>query len=119
MLVLGIVTGNIMAWIRKDQPSVPRYLSLAHEGCYQQGAMLLGLAVAAGFSTLSSGTEQLAAWLLVIAALLLFGKDFYNWSAGVDDEFKARGLGLGLGFLMGPLHTVGVVLLLVGCIQAL
>ncbi len=74
MLVLGIVTGNIMAWIRKDQPSVPRYLSLAHEGCYQQGAMLLGLAVAAGFSTLSSGTEQLAAWLLVIAALLLFAR---------------------------------------------
>ncbi len=88
MLVLGIATDNLMGWSRKDHPTVPRYLSLAHESCYQQGAMLLGLAVAAGFSTLRPGLEQLAAWLLVIAALLLFLKDFYNWSVKVDDESK-------------------------------
>ncbi|MDW3219528.1 MAG: hypothetical protein R8F63_13030 [Acidimicrobiales bacterium] len=119
MLVLGVVTGNIMAMIRMNEPTVPRYLSLAHEGCYLQGAMLLGLAVAAGLSDLSSGWENAAAWMLVVGAVLLFTKDFLNWRLGVEDEFASKGIGLTLGFLMGPLHTIGIIILTVGVLGAL
>lgn len=119
MLVLGVITGNIMAAIRMNEPEVPRYLSLAHEGCYLQGAMLLGLALAAGLSDLSSGWENAAAWMLVVGAVLLFTKDFLNWRLGVEDEFASKGVGLALGFVMGPLHTIGIIVLTVGVFGAI
>ena len=119
MLVLGLVTGNIMAMIRMNEPTVPRYLALCHEGCYLQGAMLLGLALAAGLSDLSSGWENAAAWMLVVGAVLLFLKDFLNWRLGVEDEFAAKGAGLTLGFVMGPLHSIGIAILTVGVFAAI
>lgn len=119
MLVLGLLTGNIMTMIRWNEPTVSRYLSLCHEGCYVQGAMLLGLAVAAGLSDLSSGWENAAAWMLVVGAVLLFLKDFVNWSLGVEDEFAVKGVGLALAFMMGPLHTIGLVILTVGVFAAI
>ena len=67
---------------------------------------------AAGLSDLSSGTENLAAWLLVVGAGLLFVKDLANWLLGVEDEFASRGIGLALGTIMGPVHSAGLVILL-------
>lgn len=118
LLVLGVLSGNAMAFIRKDEPQVPKYLTVAHTGAYMQAAMLLGLAFAIELSDLSSGWETLAAWMLVIGALLLFIKDIYNWLAGVADEFASRGVGLALGFLMGPLHTFGILIIGWGCLRA-
>ena len=84
-----------------------------------QGAILLGLALAAGLSDLSSGWENAAAWVLVVGAVLLFVKDFLNWRLGVEDEFATKGIGIALGSIMGILHTAGIAILTVGVFIAI
>ena len=113
----GIVTGMAMGLVRMGgAPAAPRYLTIAHEGAYMQGAMLLGVAYATNLADLGDGTLTLAAWLLAIGAGLLFVKDVLNWRMGVEDEFAEKSLGLMLGNVMTPFHSIGMVILLWGVI---
>ena len=117
MFLGGIVTGMAMGLVRMGgAPAAPRYLTIAHEGAYMQGAMLLGVAYAMNLADLGDGTLTLAAWLLAIGAGLLFVKDILNWRMGVEDEFAEKSLGLMLGNVMTPFHSIGMVILLWGVI---
>lgn len=117
MFLGGIATGMAMGLVRMGgAPAAPRYLTIAHEGAYMQGAMLLGVAYAMNLADLGEGTATLAAWLLAIGAGLLFVKDILNWRMGVQDEFAEKSLGLMLGNLMTPFHSIGIVIVLWGVI---
>jgi hypothetical protein len=83
--------------------------------------VLLGLVWAAQLSTLSSGWETVAAWLVVVSSALVAAKDILNWLTGVKDEFHeqaARRFAL-LGALAALGETVGVGIFLVGVLVAL
>ena len=118
MFLGGILTGMAMGLVRMGgAPAAPRYLTIAHEGAYMQGAMLLGVAYAMNLADLGDGAAKLAAWLLAAGAALLFVKDVINWRMGVEDEFAEKSIGLMLGNIMSPLHTVGIVLVTWGVIS--
>ena len=90
VLLYGFFLGFPMAQARMKGPEAPRQLVNVHLEALMSGAALLGLSIAAEFSTLASGWEQVAAWLLVggVAATLLGGT--LNWLMKVTDAFAAK-----------------------------
>jgi hypothetical protein len=39
---------------------------------------------------------------------LLVIKDTLNWRQGIQDEFAEQSLGLRIGMVFGPVHTIGL-----------
>lgn len=119
-LAYGVILGFAIVVVRlRGASATPRYLMAAHIGVLLHAAVLLGLVWAARLSTLGSGWEKAAAWLVVAASALIAAKDTINWLTGVRDEFteKARTAPLaGLGALAEPL---GIGILVVGVLEAL
>src|SRR3990172_3561341 len=108
-LAYRFVTGLFVYQERQQGPTASKYLMLAHVGPLMQGAMLLGLALAAILSDLPGGVETFAASLLVAAA------DTLNWRQGVQDMFAERPpLPYALSFAQGPLAFVGLAIIIVG-----
>lgn len=118
-LTYGLLLGIPMAQARMKGPAAPRLLTNVHLEALIQGAVLLGLAVAAGFSTLPSGLETTAAYLLAVACALGVAGGTTNWLQNVDDPFKAKSPGFMLQAASGPVNIVGAVLLLIGVLKAL
>lgn len=119
LLFGGFATGVAMSRIRADQPTVPRYLALAHMGAFAQAPLLLGTAFALSLSTMTEAFNVAVAALVSGAALVLFTKDVINWLQGVEDEFRHRGLGYRIGVGFGPLHLFGLVMLTVAVVSSL
>lgn len=71
----------------------------AHVGALLQAAVLLGLVWAARLSTLGSGWQDAAAWLVVVSSALIAAKDTGNWLTGVQDEFGEKAKTAALGAL--------------------
>lgn len=117
LLLGGFVTGVFMSVIRAEEPATPKYLSLAHQGSFMQAALLLGVAFALGFSTMSEAYDTITALVASAAALLLFSKDVVNWRLGVEDEFRHRGLGYKMAVAFGPVHLIGLVMLTVAVLS--
>ena len=111
MLAVGIFTGLKMSQIRATEPTVPKYLTMAHIAGYQQAPILLGLVVAVAVSDLSASTETLGAALVTASAVLLATKELLNYSQEVKDEFAEKSLGYKLALVFGPLHVIGIAIL--------
>ena len=121
-LAYGVLLGYPIIVTRSKGASVtPRYLMAAHIGTLLHGAVLLGLVWAAQMSTLGSGWEAIAAWLLVVSSGLVAAKDTLNWLTGVKDEFNepAAKRFAPLGALAALGETVGVGIFLLGVLVAL
>ena len=119
VLTYGFLLGFPMSQERRKAPQAPRHLVNVHLESLIQGAVLLGLAVAASFSTLSKGVESVTAWLLVLGGSSAIAGGTLNWLQKVEDPFKSRSPGFLLQAVGGPVSVVGIVLMLVGVLKAL
>jgi hypothetical protein len=114
VLTSAFLLGIPMARERMKAPTAPRHLVNTHLEGLMAGAALLGLSVAANYSTQAKGLELMAAWLLIggVAASLAGGTT--NWLMGTGDPFAARSPGFLLQAVSGPAMLAGAVLLSIG-----
>jgi hypothetical protein len=119
-LAYGALLGYPIIVIRaKGAPAAPRYLMAAHLSVLLHAAVLLGLVWAARLSTLSSGWEELAAWLVVVSSALIAAKDTLNWLTGVQDEFGEKAKTAPLGALSAVAEPFGIGIFVIGVLNAL
>jgi hypothetical protein len=119
-LAFGALLGYPIIVIRaKGAPAAPRYLMAAHLSVLLHAAVLLGLVWAARLSTLSSGWEELAAWLVVVSSALIAAKDTLNWLTGVQDEFGEKAKTAPLGALSAVAEPPGIGIFVIGVLNAL
>jgi len=121
-LAYGALLGfPIIVTRARGASTAPRYLMSAHIGTLLHAAVLLGLVWAARLSTLGSGWESVAAWILVVSSALIAAKDTLNWVTGTTDEFKgkARTWAIPLGGLGAVGEPFGIGVFLVGVLMAL
>ncbi len=119
-LAYGVLLGYPITVIRaKGAPATQKYLMAAHVGALLQAAVLLGLVWAARLSTLGSGWQDVAAWLVVVSSALIAAKDTVNWLTGVQDEFGEKAKTAPLGALGAVAEPIGVGIFIVGVLQAL
>ena len=119
-LAYGALLGYPIVIVRaRGAPAVPRYLLAAHIGVLLHAAILLGLVWAARLSTLGSGWEDAAAWLMVGSSALIAAKDTVNWLTGVQDEFAEKAKTVPLGALGAVAEPLGIGIFLVGVLTAL
>jgi hypothetical protein len=118
-LVWGFLVGFELARVRGKAAVAPRYLIFAHTLPVLQGPILLAMPFAVQLSTLSTGWESLAAWLLVASSALLDLNETLNWLRKVQDQFAPRTSHYILGAASAPISTAGIVILLVGAVRAL
>jgi hypothetical protein len=90
----------------------------AHLSALMQGAMHLGLSVAAGFATLTPWVLTASAISLVCGSVLFVAGATANWLMHVDDHFAERSRGWYLLSASGPLHLAGAVAVLIGVVSA-
>ena len=119
VLTYGFLLGIPMGQARMKAPQAPRHLVNTHLEALIMGAILLGLSVAASFSTLPSGLENTAAVLLAVAGVVSLAGSTLNWQQKVDDPFAARSPGWPMQAASGPVNIVGIVLILIGVLKAL
>jgi hypothetical protein len=74
---------------------------------------------AARLSTLDSGWEEVAAWLVVVSSALIAAKDTLNWLTGVQDEFGEKAKTMPLGALSAVAEPFGIGIFVVGVLSAL
>jgi hypothetical protein len=91
----------------------------AHLSVLLHAAVLLGLVWAARLSTLDSGWEEVAAWLVVVSSALIAAKDTLNWLTGVQDEFGEKAKTMPLGALSAVAEPFGIGIFVVGVLSAL
>lgn len=119
-LAYGVLLGYPMIVIRaKGAAAVPRYLMAAHLTVLLHAAVLLGLVWAARLSTLDSGWEEVAAWLVVASSALIAAKDTLNWLTGVQDEFGEKAKTAPLGAFSAVTEPLGIGIIVVGVLSAL
>jgi hypothetical protein len=119
-LAYGALLGYPVIVIRaKGAPAAPRYLMAAHLSVLLHAAVLLGLVWAARLSTLGSGWEDVAAWLVVVSSALIATKDTLNWLTGVQDEFGEKAKTAPLGALSAVTEPLGIGIFVVGVLNAL
>ena len=119
-LAYGALLGYPIVVIRaKGAPAVPKYLMATHISVLLHAAILLGLVWAARLSTLGSGWEDVAAWLVVGSSALIAAKDTLNWLTGVQDEFGEKSKTVSLGALGAVTEPLGIGIFVVGVLIAL
>lgn len=119
-LAYGLLTGIPAAMIRQNSPTYSKYLRFVHIGALMWGPILISQSVALSVSTLDANVALLAAWLMVIASVMLDAKDTINWLQKVSDEFAEKPrLPLVLGALSSLASIVGVAIILLGVVQNL
>jgi hypothetical protein len=92
---------------------------MAHVGALLHAAVPLGLVWAARLSTLGSGWEDVAAWLVVVSSALIAAKDTLNWLTGVQDEFGEEAKTVPLAALGAVAEPLGIGIFVVGVLNAL
>lgn len=119
-IAYGLLMGIPVAIIRLNSPTYSKYLRVVHIGALMWGPILISLSLALVLSPLDDSIELVAAWLMVIASVLLDAKDTINWLAGTNDEFaeKPRAPVL-LGGLSSLASLLGILIILVGVFQSL
>ncbi len=118
VLLYGFLLGIPMARARMAGPTAPRHLVNAHMEALIGGAILLALSFAAAYSTLASGLEILAAWLVIAGVVASLAGGTLNWLAGVDDQFASRSPGFMLQAAGGPAVVLGGLLFSFGVLKA-
>ncbi len=119
ILAFGFLLGIPMTMARDKAPRAPRYLVAAHLAAIIQGGLLLALTIAAGFSTLSTTAETIAASLLVVGVTLFDLGLALNWLQGVEDAFGERSLGHKVSSVGVPLVLAGASVVFYGVVAAL
>ena len=119
-VTVSLLLGLNLARLRQSRPLLEVHPWLAaHQTALLQGLMMLGLSVAVGLSSLSSGWESLAAWLIVVGATMSTLANLANASQRVQDQFAQRSLGLRLNTVQAILVLPGVVILLIGVLRGI
>lgn len=113
-LAFGFLLGLPLSSVRMKAPEASSHLVTAHLSAIIQGAMLLGLSVAMGFSTLTRTVETVGAWLLVAGCALFVLGATANWLQRVGDHFAARSVGWRLLAASAPANMAGIGIILVG-----
>jgi hypothetical protein len=119
VLTYGFLLGVPMARVRMSAPAAPRHLVTTHLEALMAGPALLGLAVAAGFSTLNDVVEGFAAWFVIAGVLGSVTGGTVNWRMNTGDPFAVRSPGFLLQAIGGPLMLLGGLLLSVGVLMGL
>ncbi|NEZ03566.1 hypothetical protein G4Y73_05290 [Wenzhouxiangella sp. XN201] len=119
VLSFGFLLGIPMAVTRSRSPRAPRYLFAAHLAAIIQGALLLAMTVAIGFSDLSPGVETVAATLLLSGIVLFDLGMVINWLQGVEDAFSEKSLGNKVSSIGTPFVLIGTGIVLFGVIAAI
>ena len=119
-LLAGALSGIPMGLGRANgDREVPKYLTMVHMAGLMHGPILISVGFALTVSTLTPWLNTAAAAMLAFASILLLLKDTINWRQGVTDEFAEDTLGLKIGWLFGPLETLGLGLATAGAISGL
>lgn len=118
VLLFGLLLGIPMAVARSKASRAPRYLFAAHLAAIIQGGMLLALTIGVDFSSLSSGVETTAAWMLVGGVVLFDLGLTANWIQGVEDAFGEGSLGNKISGLGSPLVLIGAGIVFYGAFAA-
>ena len=117
-IAYGLLTGIPAGIIRQNSPSYSKYLRFVHIGALMWGPILISLALAIELSPLGETVELVAAWLMVIASVLLGAKDTINWLIKVEDEFAEKPvLPLALGGLSSLASLAGTGIIVFGVFQ--
>ena len=119
-IAYGLLTGIPAGIIRQNSPTYSKYLRFVHIGALMWGPILISLSLAIALSPLDDSIELVAAWLMVLASVLLDAKDTINWLTDIRDEFaqKAR-IPLALGTLSALAALGGMFIIIVGVFQGL
>lgn len=119
-IAYGLLIGIPVAIIRLNSPTYSKYLRVVHIGALMWGPILISLSLALVLSTLDESIELVAAWLIVIASILLNAKDTINWLMGTNDEFAEKPrLPILLGGLSSIASIISILIISVGVIQSL
>src|SRR5947209_6297646 len=120
-LLFSFVMAFALAQQRLADPQADRHLLLqVHVVSLWEGFMLLALVWAVQLSTLSSGLESLAAWLLVAGAALQLTANAMAWRSNVTNLFAPpRGMTYQLARLNAILAFAGLAILIVGALKGL
>ncbi len=118
-LFYGFLLGFPLTAARMRAPAASRHLVTAHLSAIIQGATLLALSGAMGFSDLPAVIETTAAALLVAGAVLFVAGAIVNWRQDVDDHFAVRSIGWRLFAASGPANVAGAATVLVGILRGL
>lgn len=110
-LFLGLTLGMRR---RRATLAESHYFLAAHEGAIQQGLLCYALSLGLGFSSLSPGTETIAAWLIVVAGTLSVLSAVVNGLQGIQDQFAEKSLGWRLATVNAMLVLPGVIIVTVG-----
>lgn len=117
-IAYGLLTGIPAGIIRQNSPSYSKYLRFVHIGALMWGPILISLALAIELSPLGETVELVAAWLMVIASVLLGAKDTINWLTKIEDEFAEKPvLPLALGGLSSLASLAGTGIIVFGVFQ--
>lgn len=81
------------------------------------GPALLGLSLAADYSSLSGGLEQFAAWLFAAGVALSLGGGTANWLTSTGDPFAEKPPGFFAQAIGGPLMVLGGLLIAIGVLK--
>lgn len=117
-IACGMTLGLPLSRIRMSQPTGPRHLVTAHVSALMQGAMHLGLSVAAGFATFTPWVLTAAAVALACGSAMFVAGATANWLMNVGDHFAERSRGWYLLSASGPLHLAGALVLFAGATSA-
>ncbi len=118
-LAYGLITGMIIGALRAKQPTVSKYLSLAHQGPLMWAPILFGLVVVLPLSNLSEGLENIAAGSMVAASVFLNAKDTWHWLRETKDEFAEKPAPLYLGHMMSVAYLVSLMIFGYGALKGL
>ena len=117
-VLYGMTLGMPLSWVRMSSPAGPRHLMTSHLSALMQGAMHLGLAVAAGFVTLTPWLVTGAAASLACGSALFVAGSTANWLMNAGDHFVERPVGFYLLSTSAPFHLAGAAIMLVGVVRA-
>jgi hypothetical protein len=118
-LMYGLLLGIPMGQARMASPTAPRHLTTTHLEGLMSGAALLGLSLAASYSTLPRGLELTGAWMMTVGVAASLAGGTLNWLLEAEDAFAERTPGFLLQAVSGPMMVAGGGILTAGVIKAL
>ena len=119
VLAYGFMLGVPLAAARIKAPQVSRHLVTTHLSAIIQGGVHLGLAFAAGTLEVQGGWIITAAWLIVAASVFEIVGGTVNWLSRSGDQFAEKTLGFRFNALVGPPAIIGILIFVVGVLQAI
>lgn len=118
-LLYSSAVGFRLARMRSRGPIADTFLPLAHRVSLWWGFMFLGLVWSVQLSSLRTGLETLAAWLLIGSSVLSDIEPVINYLQGAEDPVAEGRITVYTAGVSFVLVTVGLVILSVGVVRGL